>query len=127
MLKRAAARSKATLSSVVENNNATTATTTSNTKKQVFTSPKSVFHATDPNSIIPSDEVIERVRLKITNAHIFKLPPKPDSGGWRGAGKFMIFSVHVQWSLQPICTNKSMFDSLSSSFQTGEIKYGKAL
>ena len=86
MLKRAAARSKATLSSVVENNNATTATTTSNTKKQVVTSPKSVFHATDPNSI-PSDELIERVRLKITNAHIFKLPPKPDSGGWRGAGK----------------------------------------
>ena len=93
MLKRAAARSKATLSSVVENNNTTTTTTTSNTKKQVFTSPKSVFHATDPNSI-PSDELIERVRLKIANAHIFKLPPKPDSGGWRGAGKFMIFSVH---------------------------------
>ena len=98
MLKRAAARSKATtLSSVVENNNTTTTTTASNTKKQVFTSPKSVFHATDPNSI-PSDELIERVRLKITNAHIFKLPPKPDSGGWRGAGKFMIFSVHFQWS-----------------------------
>ena len=89
MLKRAAARSKATLSSVVENNNTTTTTTTSNTKKQVFTSPKSVFHATDPNSI-PSDELIERVRLKIANAHIFKLPPKPDSGGWRDAGKFMI-------------------------------------
>ena len=29
--------------------------------------------------------VIERLRLKIPNAHIFKLPPKPSSGGWRGA------------------------------------------
>ena len=33
----------------------------------------------------PADEVIERVRLKVSNAHIFKLPPKPSSGGWRGA------------------------------------------
>ncbi len=27
----------------------------------------------------------ERVRLKVTNAHVFKLPPKPSAGGWRGA------------------------------------------
>ena len=34
----------------------------------------------------PQDEmIIERVRLKITNAHVFKLPPKPSAGGWRGA------------------------------------------
>lgn len=33
----------------------------------------------------PADEVIERVRLKISNAHIFKLPTKPSAGGWRGA------------------------------------------
>ncbi len=33
-----------------------------------------------------TDEVvIERLRLKISNAHIFKLPPKPSAGGWRGA------------------------------------------
>lgn len=33
-----------------------------------------------------ADEVvIERLRLKISNAHIFKLPPKPSAGGWRGA------------------------------------------
>jgi len=33
-----------------------------------------------------ADEVvIERLRLKIPNAHIFKLPPKPSAGGWRGA------------------------------------------
>ncbi|KAK1732543.1 adaptin ear-binding coat-associated protein [Skeletonema marinoi] len=32
-----------------------------------------------------ADEVvIERLRLKIPNAHIFKLPPKPSAGGWRG-------------------------------------------
>ncbi len=31
------------------------------------------------------DEVVERVRLKVTNAHVFKLPPKPSAGGWRGA------------------------------------------
>ena len=29
--------------------------------------------------------IIERLRLKIPNAHIFKLPPKPSAGGWRGA------------------------------------------
>ncbi len=35
----------------------------------------------------PQDDevVIERLRLKIPNAHIFKLPPKPSAGGWRGA------------------------------------------
>jgi hypothetical protein len=33
----------------------------------------------------PDDEVIERIRLRIPNAHVFKLPPKPTSGGWRGA------------------------------------------
>jgi len=33
-----------------------------------------------------SDEVtIERVRLRVLNAHVFKLPPKPSAGGWRGA------------------------------------------
>eukprot|EP00804_Cyclotella_cryptica_P020335 CCRYP_014062-RA/>CCRYP_014062-RA protein AED:0.35 eAED:0.35 QI:0/-1/0/1/-1/1/1/0/263 len=32
-----------------------------------------------------SDELIQRTRLKIPNAHVFKLPPKPHSGGWRGA------------------------------------------
>ena len=42
------------------------------------------------NSVIapshtPQDEVIERIRLKIPNAHVFKLPPHPSSGGWRGA------------------------------------------
>ena len=31
------------------------------------------------------DVVIERLRLKILNAHVFKLPPKPSAGGWRGA------------------------------------------
>ncbi|KAL9185002.1 hypothetical protein ACHAXT_002779 [Thalassiosira profunda] len=31
------------------------------------------------------DEVVERVRLKVPNAHVFKLPPKPSAGGWRGA------------------------------------------
>lgn len=30
-------------------------------------------------------EVIERVRCTIPEAHIFKLPPRPTSGGWRGA------------------------------------------
>lgn len=47
----------------------------------------SVFHAaaTEPHGNIPHDELIERVRLKITNAHVFKLPPNPSSGGWRGA------------------------------------------
>ncbi|KAL7516008.1 hypothetical protein ACHAWX_001069 [Stephanocyclus meneghinianus] len=32
-----------------------------------------------------SDELIQRTRLKIPNAHVFKLPPKPHAGGWRGA------------------------------------------
>ena len=30
-------------------------------------------------------EVIERVRCSIPDAHIFKLPPRPTAGGWRGA------------------------------------------
>jgi len=30
-------------------------------------------------------EVIERVRCSIPEAHIFKLPPRPTAGGWRGA------------------------------------------
>lgn len=30
-------------------------------------------------------EVIERVRCCIPDAHIFKLPPRPTAGGWRGA------------------------------------------
>lgn len=30
-------------------------------------------------------EVIERVRCHIPDAHVFKLPPRPTSGGWRGA------------------------------------------
>lgn len=80
MLRRATARTKAT------------AVTTSSTKQttnatSAAPSPSSVFHATDAatNSATPQDELIERVRLKITNAHVFKLPPKPSSGGWRGA------------------------------------------
>jgi len=30
-------------------------------------------------------EVIERVRCTLPDAHIFKLPPRPTAGGWRGA------------------------------------------
>lgn len=30
-------------------------------------------------------EVIERVRCCVQDAHIFKLPPRPTAGGWRGA------------------------------------------
>ena len=30
-------------------------------------------------------EVIERVRCQIPEAHVFKLPPRPGAGGWRGA------------------------------------------
>ncbi len=30
-------------------------------------------------------DVIERVRCVIVDAHVFKLPPRPTSGGWRGA------------------------------------------
>jgi len=29
--------------------------------------------------------VVERVRANIPNAHVFKLPPRPGAGGWRGA------------------------------------------
>lgn len=30
-------------------------------------------------------EIIERVRCCIQDAHVFKLPPRPTAGGWRGA------------------------------------------
>jgi hypothetical protein len=30
-------------------------------------------------------EVIERVRCNISDAHVFKLPPRQTAGGWRGA------------------------------------------
>lgn len=44
-------------------------------------------HTTFPQCSPQTDDVmlVERVRLKIRNCHVFKLPPKPDSGGWRGA------------------------------------------
>ena len=89
MLKRAIAKSKALptggSTKTIANNGAPTATKPNVTTKA--TSPQSVFHATDPlnNNDTPPDELIERVRLKIPNAHVFKLPPKPSSGGWRGA------------------------------------------
>ncbi|KAL7524244.1 hypothetical protein ACHAWF_000878 [Thalassiosira exigua] len=46
--------------------------------------PPSAFHSATNVGGVPAD-VVERVRLKIPNAHVFKLPPKPSSGGWRGA------------------------------------------
>jgi adaptin ear-binding coat-associated protein 1/2 len=30
-------------------------------------------------------EVVERVRCTLADAHVFKLPPRPTAGGWRGA------------------------------------------
>lgn len=30
-------------------------------------------------------EIVERVRCNITDAHVFKLPPRQTAGGWRGA------------------------------------------
>jgi len=33
---------------------------------------------------LENSEVIERVRCVIRDAHVFKLPPRPTSGGWRG-------------------------------------------
>lgn len=34
---------------------------------------------------LENTEVIERVRCVIKDAHVFKLPPRPTAGGWRGA------------------------------------------
>lgn len=34
---------------------------------------------------LENKEVIERVRCVIKDAHVFKLPPRPTAGGWRGA------------------------------------------
>mmetsp|Transcript_3090 Transcript_3090/g.8501 ORF Transcript_3090/g.8501 Transcript_3090/m.8501 type:complete len:228 (+) Transcript_3090:123-806(+) len=34
---------------------------------------------------LQNPEVIERVRCVIKDAHVFKLPPRAQSGGWRGA------------------------------------------
>jgi len=34
---------------------------------------------------LEDSEVVERVRCVIRDAHVFKLPPRPTSGGWRGA------------------------------------------
>ena len=34
---------------------------------------------------LQNKDVIERVRCVIKDAHVFKLPPRPTSGGWRGA------------------------------------------
>jgi len=34
---------------------------------------------------LQNPEVIERVRCVIRDAHVFKLPPRPNAGGWRGA------------------------------------------
>jgi hypothetical protein len=73
MLKRAAARSNPS-------------PTTFFTPTPPSPSCPSIFNAADPSIIPPpTDEVIERARLRVPNAHVFKLPPKPSSGGWRGA------------------------------------------
>ena len=73
MLKRAAARSNPSPTTFV-------------TSTPPSSSCPSIFNAADPSIIpTPTDEVIERARLRVPNAHVFKLPPKPSSGGWRGA------------------------------------------
>lgn len=88
MLKRASAvRSKATAAAVA------TPSSVANTKPVVNDNvvPSSYYSSPNNNNqpssatTTPDDEVIERVRLRISNAHVFKLPPKPTSGGWRGA------------------------------------------
>lgn len=87
MLKRATARSKAKSS---------TLSLPSNNSHNNTTSSSLLFHNSNTSSSVaaealsstttttPDDEIIERTRLKIPNAHVFKLPPKPTSGGWRG-------------------------------------------
>ena len=37
------------------------------------------------NKSLADSDVIERVRCVIKDAHVFKLPPRPTAGGWRGA------------------------------------------
>ena len=37
------------------------------------------------NKSLEDTDVIERVRCVIKDAHVFKLPPRPTAGGWRGA------------------------------------------
>ena len=34
---------------------------------------------------LENSDVVERVRCVIRDAHVFKLPPRPSAGGWRGA------------------------------------------
>lgn len=34
---------------------------------------------------LEDSDVVERVRCVIQDAHVFKLPPRPTAGGWRGA------------------------------------------
>lgn len=34
---------------------------------------------------LENSDVVERVRCVIKSAHVFKLPPRPSAGGWRGA------------------------------------------
>lgn len=34
---------------------------------------------------LENSDVVERVRCVIKDAHVFKLPPRPTAGGWRGA------------------------------------------
>lgn len=53
--------------------------------------PSSAEEAGVPNDAaaylksLEDPEVVERVRCTIPEAHIFKLPPRPTAGGWRGA------------------------------------------
>mmetsp|Transcript_10857 Transcript_10857/g.22971 ORF Transcript_10857/g.22971 Transcript_10857/m.22971 type:complete len:287 (+) Transcript_10857:263-1123(+) len=85
MLRRATARSKPTR---------TTTTITQAQAKQPSKPAPSLFHSVpsttnsaniNNGNCIPQDELIERVRLTVKNAHVFKLPPKPSTSGWRGA------------------------------------------
>ena len=39
---------------------------------------------TDYMASLQDVDLIERVRCEIKDAHVFKLPPRPTSGGWRG-------------------------------------------
>lgn len=42
-------------------------------------------HAAAYMKSLEDTEIIERVRCVIKDAHVFKLPPRPTAGGWRGA------------------------------------------
>lgn len=84
MLKRVAARTRGGTSSASSARPAPKAAATPQTASASAPPLPPPAPRRDPSDA-DGEPVVERIRLRIPHAHVFRLPPKPTAGGWRGA------------------------------------------